>query len=75
MKDWMVRALKTFAQAFFGVMIPEACLILNGNLPEDIVGAKAMLIPLLCAALSAGISAAWNIVLEHLKEDEPNERL
>lgn len=75
MKDWQIRALKTFAQAFFGVLIPEACLILSGNLPEDIVGAKALLIPLVCSALSAGISAAWNIVLEHLKEGEPNEGL
>ena len=73
MKDWVIRALKTFAQAFFGVLIPEACLILNGNLPEDIVGAKALLIPLVCSALAAGISAAWNIVLEHLKEGEPND--
>ena len=73
MKDWTIRALKTFAQAFFGVMIPEACLILNGNLPEDIVGAKAMLIPLVCSALAAGISAAWNIILEHLKEGEPDD--
>lgn len=73
MKDWVIRALKTFAQAFFGVLIPEACLILNGNMPEDIVGAKALLIPLVCSALAAGISAAWNIVLEHLKEGEPND--
>lgn len=72
MKDWVIRALKTFAQAFFGVLIPEACLILNGNMPEDIVGAKALLIPLVCSALAAGISAAWNIVLEHLKEGEPD---
>ena len=74
MKDWMVRALKTFAQAFFGVLIPEACLILSGNLPEDIVGAKALLIPLVTSALAAGISAAWNIVLEHLKEEEEIEQ-
>lgn len=70
MKDWLIRALKTFAQAFFGVLIPEVCLMLNGNLPDSIAGAKALLMPLICSALAAGISAAWNIILEHLKTEE-----
>ena len=69
MKDWQIRALKTFAQAFFGVLVPEVCMILNGSL-SDWAGAKAVLVPLVCSALAAGISAAWNIVLEQLKEDE-----
>ena len=70
MKDWLIRALKTFAQAFFGVLVPEVCLMLNGNLPDYIAGAKALLMPLICSALAAGISAAWNIILEHLKTEE-----
>ena len=69
MKDWQIRAYKTFLQAFGGVLIPEVCLILSGNLPSDIIGFKAVLIPLVCSALAAGISAAWNIILEHLKEE------
>ncbi len=69
MKDWMERALKTFVQAFFGVLVPELCLILNGGLPEDFTAWQAVLVPLLTSALAAGISAAWNIVLEHLKEE------
>lgn len=73
MKDWIIRAIKTFIQAFCGVLIPEACLILNGNMPEDVVGAKALFIPLVCSALAAGISAAWNIILEHLKEGDPDD--
>jgi len=72
MKDWLIRALKTFAQAFFGVLVPEVCLILNGEL-TDWAGVKAILVPLICSALAAGISAAWNIILEHLKEGEPIE--
>lgn len=70
MKDWMVRALKTFVQAFFGVLIPEICIILNGGFPESISAAWVVVSPLLASALAAGISAGWNIILEHLKEDE-----
>lgn len=70
MKDWMVRALKTFVQAFFGVLIPEICIILNGGFPESISAAWVVVSPLLASALAAGISACWNIILEHLKEDE-----
>ena len=36
MADWLIRALKTFVQAFFGVLIPELCVILNGGFPESI---------------------------------------
>ena len=31
MKDWIVRALKTFVQAFFGVYIPAVCALLSGG--------------------------------------------
>lgn len=72
MKDWLIRALKTFAQAFFGVLVPEVCMILNGSL-SDWAGVKAVLVPLICSALAAGISAAWNIILEHLKTEEVEE--
>lgn len=67
--DWAVRALKTFVQAFFGVMVPELCIILNAGMPESRSGLWAAMAPVLCAALAAAISAAWNIILERLKED------
>ena len=67
MKDWMIRALKTFVQAFFGILVPELVLILNGSLPKDFEGMKAMMIPMLCSALAAGISALWNFVSEKMK--------
>ena len=70
MKDWQIRALKTFAQAFGGIFIPELVMILNGSLPEDWRAWKLVLIPVICSALAAGISAAWNIILEHLKGEE-----
>lgn len=74
MKDWQIRALKTFAQAFGGVIVPELVMILNGGLPPDWSALKLTLIPVICSALAAGISAAWNIILERLKEGGGNVR-
>ena len=68
MKDWMVRALKTFVQAFLGVAVPELVAILTGGLPQDVTALKAVMIPILCAALAAGIAAAWNIINEQLEK-------
>ena len=70
MKDWQIRALKTFVQAFGGILIPELVMVLNGSLPEDWNAWKLVLIPVLCSALAAGISAARNVILEHLKGGE-----
>ena len=70
MKDWQIRALKTFVQAFGSVLIPEVCLILNGTMPDGIPGFIKATAPVLCGAIAAGIAAAWNIILEHLKEGE-----
>jgi len=68
MKDWMVRALKTFVQAFFGVLVPELVAILNGGFPESLGAMWGILAPFVAAALAAGIAAVWNIILERLKE-------
>jgi hypothetical protein len=65
--DWMVRAIKTFVQAFFGVLIPEVCVLLNGGFPESFEAAWLILSPVVAAALSAAISAVWNILAERLK--------
>lgn len=62
--DWLIRALKTFVQAFLGVMIPAIIGILNGGLPVDWGAVKITIASALMAALAAGISAVWNIVLE-----------
>lgn len=66
-KDWMVRAAKTFVQAFFGVLIPEVVAVLSGGF-VDMGTAWKVLSPFVAAALAAGISAVWNLILEHLKE-------
>lgn len=69
MKDWMIRAIKTFVQAFFGVLVPEICVMLNGGFPDSWGTAWAILAPVVAAALSAAISAVWNIILERLKTE------
>ena len=69
MKDWAIRAIKTFVQAFFGVLIPEVCILLNNGFPESIHAAWVVLAPVVAAALSAAICAAWNIILERLQND------
>ena len=72
LKDWQIRALKTFAQAFGGILVPELVLVLNGGFPTDWNAVWAVLAPILCSALAAGISAMWNVILERLKEDDGN---
>lgn len=62
MKDVIKRAVKTFVQAFFGVLVPEICVMLGGELPSSLEGWRMILIPLICSALAAGISAAWNTI-------------
>ena len=67
MPDWLIRTIKTFIQSFFGVLIPEICIILNGGFPASVDEAWKILAPVVAAALSAAISAVWNILLERLK--------
>lgn len=65
MKDLLIRTVKTFIEAFLGVLIPEIALLLQGNLPEDWC---PVVVPIICAALAAGITAAWNAYLGRKKE-------
>ena len=67
--DWAVRTFKTFVQSFAGVLIPEICIIINGGFPPSISEAWQALAPVVAAALSAAICAAWNIINEKLKEE------
>jgi len=69
MKDWMIRALKTLVQAFFGVLIPELALLLRQEWPENWAAFRAVLAPILIAAVSAAISAVWNLLAEKLRGD------
>jgi len=67
MPDWLIRAVKTFVQAFFGVLVPEVVVILQRGWPESWAAAWGILAPVVAAALAAAISAVWNIILESLK--------
>lgn len=66
MPDWLIRTIKTFIQSFLGVLIPEVCIILNGGFPESVSEMWMVLSPVVAAALSAAICAAWNIINEKL---------
>lgn len=66
MPDWLIRTIKTFVQSFFGVLIPELCIILNGGFPASVDEAWKVLAPVVAAGLSAAICAAWNIINEKL---------
>ena len=68
--DWLIRTIKTFVQSFFGVLVPEVCIMLNNGFPADISTAWKVLAPVVAAALSAGICAVWNILNEKLQEGE-----
>ena len=70
--DWAIRSIKTFVQAFLGIVVPEVCAILN-KVAEitDLSTAWKMLVPILCSALAAGICALWNgLAQKELKVEE-----
>lgn len=72
MKDWIIRALKTFVQSFLGVLIPAIAAMLSNGWPESTHAAWVVLAPTIAAALSAAISAVWNITLEKLNHPAEN---
>ena len=61
-KDVGSRALKKFVQALFGVLIPQIVMMLNDYMSFD-WGSWTTYLPLITAALAAGISAAWNGII------------
>lgn len=68
LKNWQERALKTFVQAFLGVLIPELIYFLNaagesgGTGTDGFRGIALMVPPVLCSSLAAGLSAVWNLL-------------
>lgn len=62
--DWLIRALKTFVQAFLAVFIPTLTALLKEGLPQDWDATWVTLVSAGMAGLAAGISAVWNIALE-----------
>ena len=72
MKDCLIRAIKTFAQAFLGVLIPKLIVALE-EAPNLLSLNFGFLNALLPAAIAAGISAVWNIWLLVSREREEKE--
>ena len=63
-RDCLIRALKTFVQAFFGVIAAEAGAVITGIADwGDLKAVGAAFAPMVVAALSAGFSAVWNLLL------------
>lgn len=71
--DWAIRAIKTFAQVFFGTLIPAVVLALSTppeSWSEFFPWLGGIFTPQLVIGdcLSAAICAAWNIVLEQSRK-------
>lgn len=65
MKDWVERTLKTFIEAFLGVLIPCIVAVLNNIVDySNIHEIWIVLFPVICAGIASGITAVWNIYLE-----------
>lgn len=70
--DLWSRAGKTAVQAFFGILIPEIVLILKNVGGYDWNKWYVWAIPIIASALSAGISAGWNALINVKNKNESN---
>lgn len=64
--DFLIRAAKTFVQAFIPVIIANMALIMNHVVNWDFSDWKGWLAPILISAVAAGISAIWNLIIEKI---------
>lgn len=60
-KDILIRALKTFVQAFISYLSIDAFFGVT-----DLTALKKIALSLLVGALAAGVSAVWNSLIEWL---------
>lgn len=67
MKDILVRALKTFIQGFLGALIV--------TLPKSDISQTEVLKSLLIGAVSGGISALMNFILQYIQTKEELEKI
>lgn len=67
--DVWQRALKTFVQAALGVLVPQIVMMLNNYMEFDWASWTTYL-PLITGALAAGISAAWNGIINSTTKGE-----
>lgn len=75
-KDIAIRAGKTFVQAFVSALIIQISAISVIDL-NDWNATKSVVLSMLISALSAGLSAGWNLITQYIqnKQDgEPEEK-
>lgn len=73
MKDWLIRALKTFVQATVAYFVANIALITQHVVEWNFSDWKGWLMPILVGALSAGISAVWNVILEQIDKKKTEQ--
>lgn len=75
MTDWLVRALKTFVQATVAYFVANIAMITQHVVDWDFSNWKGWLMPILVGALSAGISAVWNVILEQIDKKKTEQMI
>ena len=75
MRDWIIRALKTFVQATVAYFVANIALITQHVVEWNFADWKGWLMPILIGALSAGISAVWNIILENIEKKKTDQMI
>lgn len=75
MRDWMIRAIKTFVQSTVAYFVANITMITSHVVNWDFADWKGWLMPILIGALSAGISAVWNIILESMNSKKIEEEI
>lgn len=68
MPDFLIRAAKTFIQAFIPVIIANIAAITTHVVNWDFADWKGWLLPILISAFAAGIAALWNFIIEKLNQ-------
>lgn len=64
--DFLVRAAKTFIQAFIPVIVANTAMIMTHVVNWDFADWKGWLMPIIISAVAAGIAAIWNLILEKI---------
>ena len=75
MKDWLIRAIKTFVQATVAYLVANITLITQHVVEWDFTDWKGWLLPIIVGAGSAGISAVWNIILETMNSKKIEQEI
>lgn len=75
MKDWTIRALKTFVQATVAYFVANVALITQHVVDWDFSNWKGWLMPILVGAIASGISAVWNVILESIDKKKTEQMI